>query len=392
MGPQKGNTRVKFQQKVGKRGDKTSGKDSLPTQTGIAAAQLRGRSPVKTRARSRSGSAGATRSVLPRPGGSTEPEGESAYERIFNKMMKNRAKRGDTSSPFVTPECQGESAIPGPADSQNELGVLPPDHDGVVVTVHAPEGEFCDSDDDSRSPEDFEQSQQGDEQQDAPESNVVNEVMRIDITTDLTEAEKRRIRSDPAFQQLLRQLVEEEPEDPPQSRQGRLAAQGTTSQATNNNASYQPNYSKNNFKSSLPGQAVRSPSESTVYAPMLNKTQRDINTDDAMVSNFVEGICLETARKRSRTPTPSPQSTPKRVCTDRFATKRRDIQIQGGARRDPPLPVAPRTPRPLPAPAPVAKDLAIKTIVDSEKYKAYLAAPKGNLLCNSDLEAQIQLM
>ena len=71
---------------------------------------------------------------------------------------------------------------------------------------------------------------------------------------------------------------------------------------------------------------VKSPSESTLYAPTLNQVNQNQTNMVDQISNFVEGIWLQPSHRQSRDSTPQ-------------AARRQPIGDQGEVRQEPPPPV-----------------------------------------------------
>ena len=171
-------------------------------------------------------------------------EPETAYECLLMKMKANQQARktngGEGNDPLPCTSTEGGAHGSDPCELNAEA---PTDNDGVLVTVHAPEGDFYYSDDEDQGSE----VGTADSQALEPTNGVTggadtDGVMQIDLSTNLSEADKTRIRSDPGFQQLLRQLLQTPKEEVPEGERtppmaGRFQRVDIIS--TNNNATRQ---------------------------------------------------------------------------------------------------------------------------------------------------------
>ena len=223
-----------------------------------------GRSMSRTRSRSQ-------------PETQCEPQEETAYDCIYRKAMANlEEKKARKQIADRSGEDIEQLPVPNEDDVDRDL-LVPKDHDGVLVQVHAPEHGFSDSEDDVDDSQDRDESPP---QHNPPTEDIEHEgIMQINLTTTLSEEEKQHIRSDPGFQQLLKQLVELDDSTPAQL-PGEIINQPANIQSTPalvGNQIRQPTE-----RPVISGAILRSPSESTLYVPALAKAT-DNQPGDGMV-------------------------------------------------------------------------------------------------------------
>ena len=184
---------------------------------------------------------------------------------------------------------------------------------------------------------------------------------------DQHEGKFNHLKNDPAFKSFLDQMVDD-----------RMAAREALESRKKEKSS------KTSKDSNVVKHTFKSPSDTTIYSPGLKKANVDDNILDK-ISNFVENIRLDN-RRNSTIPVSLPASDSRRVeHVDRhgnLVTPRMDRLTADEVASRHGVSTASNTPLPSPNPERVTEQL----LVQAEKFKAQIEAPKGNINRNfSDL-------
>ena len=164
------------------------------------------------------------------------------------------------------------------------------------------------------------------------------------------------LQEDPQFQDYLLELVDTRIES-----QGYVKPNGKKDTAgTDANRNTRSNDLQNNKSGNANVSAMKSPSESTVYAPALNQADQPQSEVIDKISNFVEGIRLETTARSSRA---TPCHTPEAGSSGQRMVNTGSGNASSNKNDDPNL-----------GPARVLTD---KILLEAEKYKANIVAPQG---------------
>ena len=226
----------------------------------------------------------------------------------------------------------------------NQISMNPTVGDGVIVSVHAPEDEFDDDEEDYMDQEDM-LSDNSDEEQPEVVKNIPaqaglsNEVNESDPSTESREQIMARYGNNLHFKQMFNQMLKKSVETAP-TLDARVVVPGTsrdnhdefgTPVRRNNQHSYNEPTKKRRRTSTAanprPGRHagmndntqqqaiqqkldktpnIKSPSDTTVYAPGLKRLNLNTPTHSEKVldkiSNFVESVRLEVAEVNDKTP------------------------------------------------------------------------------------------
>ena len=184
---------------------------------------------------------------------------------------------------------------------------------------------------------------------------------------------RNKMKRDPHLRQLINELVDEKIEEEPTPR----VKKGKISKSTDKKSK------RGKIPNSFEGENIlKSPSDTTLYTPVLKRGKKANNLIDR-ISDFVESIRLETESEDSR----------RRRSRD---SQRADVRSRLGKRSDS-RPGCSKdnyddyssTEEELVAKEP-AREKANQLIVNAEKMKASLVAPKGNL--PKEIDDNIMLM
>ena len=181
-------------------------------------------------------------------------------------------------------------------------------NDGILVTVHAPEGEFEDEIDSNAEDSDTEQIMSdpevmfnvvNDVNETEPSQNVLPQSVETenasvtDTPLESVDELMEKYGNNPNFMMIVERIVKKtiganetnKKSDKPMN---------TTGESSNNEGSVRVDKVMRQQKVNAKEQLLKSPSDMTIYAPGLNKLDKDnfVDKDDMLekIPNFVEGI------------------------------------------------------------------------------------------------------
>ena len=255
------------------------------------------------------------------------------------------------------------------------------EHDGVNVDISEDDLSDRDSEADETDSEESSQEESGEETSDPEQEQVSDPEQEIDAESEVQFNQQKQIMAkDPLVRRILSELVEEkvdrrvsqelnkyerrsrDRERRSRSSKKRRRRERSDSYGRSRTPRRKRSRSRSRGGKGKPKKVVRlhresnaagvnmikSPSDTTIYAPALMRGKSN-NTDEIIdkISDFVEGIQIQGRRDQgSVTPQGRPRTTDSAPRSDRSAVTQ-------------------------------ARDLAERTIVEAEKFKAQIAAPKG---------------
>ena len=232
------------------------------------------------------------------------------------------------------------------------------EHDGVEVAVQSSDDEFRDEEGLNSSQNDASSSDESEDEE---------------VTLNTNKDKLQELKNDPQFAKYIEQLVEQKVQETTGvNKKGKKA--NDKGNGNDANDKLVTPLRKTNVSCKLPG--VKSPSDSTLYTPALKRVSETRQANDMLnrITTFVEGIRLESTGGTSKDHTPTREVRD----TDVAAGDRREVvhrEISDAEQDD----IEPRIDHEVSDELQQARERTDQVILQAEKFKASVAAPKGKI-------------